>query len=287
MKARYVFIGALSVLTACASTKPPSELQDARTAMANANQNQTARLDPADLHVAQETLNRAEASFNEDGANERTQDLAYTAERQVRIAEARARTTGILNEKAATLARIEKDRVAALARAKQNLSQTKEQLEQTEQARQAEEQRRMDAEKRAKKAASDLAQVAKVKQDQDRLVITLSGSVLFASGKSALLPSAQRRLTEVAKTLSEQDKTSKIDVMGYTDSTGSATMNDELSRQRAESVREFLVTHGIAGDRVEAKGMGESQPVATNETPEGRASNRRVEIVVEPPTKTK
>ena len=114
------------------------------------------------------------------------------------------------------------------------------------------------------------------------MVITLSGSVLFASAKSDLLPDAQVKLGDVAKALGEQDPNAKIVVQGYTDSQGGASFNQDLSQRRAESVRSYLVSHGIASDRVTAQGLGAGSPIADNGSAEGRANNRRVEIVVQP-----
>jgi outer membrane protein OmpA-like peptidoglycan-associated protein len=71
-------------------------------------------------------------------------------------------------------------------------------------------------------------------------------------------------------------------VEGHTDSQGRVQDNQELSLARAQSVRDYLVSRGIAADRISAHGLGSERPVATNKTAEGRADNRRVEIVVQP-----
>ena len=118
------------------------------------------------------------------------------------------------------------------------------------------------------------------------MVITLSGSVLFASAKSDLLPDAQMKLNDVAKALSEQDPDSRIVVEGFTDSQGGVAFNQNLSQSRADSVRVYLVSHGIASDRVTSQGFGLAQPIADNGTAEGRANNRRVQIVVQPRSPT-
>jgi len=117
------------------------------------------------------------------------------------------------------------------------------------------------------------------------MVITLSGSVLFASAKSDVLPDARAKLDSVAKALLEQDPNSKIVVDGYTDSQGSASYNQDLSQRRAASVRDYLVAHGLPANRVTAEGFGLASPIADNSSPEGRANNRRVEIVVQPTAK--
>jgi outer membrane protein OmpA-like peptidoglycan-associated protein len=142
--------------------------------------------------------------------------------------------------------------------------------------------RRQDAEQRAAQSAADLAKFASVKQETRGMVITLSGSVLFTSGKSDLLPAAQLKLNEVAKALTEQDPESTMVVEGHTDSQGAAAFNQTLSQARAQSVRDYLVSRGIAGDRITAEGFGPTRTIGDNATAEGRANNRRVEIVVKP-----
>lgn len=114
------------------------------------------------------------------------------------------------------------------------------------------------------------------------MVITLSGEVLFASGESALLPGAMLKLNEVADALTKSNPDSKITVEGHTDSQGKPQFNQELSLKRAQSVRDYLVSRGIASDRITAQGMGSQRPIAPNNNAEGRANNRRVEIVVQP-----
>ena len=116
------------------------------------------------------------------------------------------------------------------------------------------------------------------------MVITLSGSVLFASAKWELLPAAQIKLNDVANALIKEDPLSKIVVEGHTDSQGGAAYNQNLSQQRAQAVRNYLVTRGIAQDRISAQGFGPSRSIAENGSPEGRANNRRVDIVVTPAT---
>jgi outer membrane protein OmpA-like peptidoglycan-associated protein len=113
------------------------------------------------------------------------------------------------------------------------------------------------------------------------MVITLSGSVLFTSGSATLLPAAQLKLNDVADALTQQDPESTMVVEGHTDSQGSAASNQDLSQRRAQAVRDYLVSRGIAGDRVTSQGFGPSRSIADNASAEGRANNRRVEIVVQ------
>jgi len=281
-------VAAIASAAGCASTAPP-ELLNARTAYARATQGPAAQLEPADLHSAKKALDEAEHQFDEDGDGQETKDYAYTAQRRVEIAEARARATQAMQMKEQVLAQMHAAQAnlaqratAELGQAKQQIQSQSQQLNSTAQQLQNERQRREDAEKRAAQAAKDLARIASVKQETRGMVITLSGSVLFASGKADLLPAAQAKLNEVATALTNQDPDSKIVVEGHTDSRGSVDLNQGLSQRRAEAVRSYLVSRGIASERVTAMGLGSAQSIADNASAEGRANNRRVEIVVRP-----
>ena len=104
----------------------------------------------------------------------------------------------------------------------------------------------------------------------------LSG-VLFDTGKSTIKPSMSRELDAVASVM-RRNPDLKIEVQGHTDSTGNAAFNQQLSEDRARAVVNYLIGAGISAKRLQAKGLGENRPVATNDTPEGRAQNRRVEL---------
>jgi OOP family OmpA-OmpF porin len=110
-------------------------------------------------------------------------------------------------------------------------------------------------------------------------VITLSDAddVLFAFNSADLTPSMQSRLDSVMGKLQDPSVTS-IKVVGHTDSVGSDEYNLELSQKRASSVAEYLLSQGVTPNKVTSEGKGESEPVADNETEEGRAKNRRVEL---------
>jgi outer membrane protein OmpA-like peptidoglycan-associated protein len=136
-------------------------------------------------------------------------------------------------------------------------------------------------EKKLSAALKSLDEIASVKEEKRGVVITLSGSVLFATGKSELLAIAKDRLNEVAKAVKDQGYKAIV-VEGHTDSRGSDTANEELSLRRAEAVRVHLVSQGIDANKITAVGRGEATPVASNESAEGRANNRRVELVVTP-----
>jgi outer membrane protein OmpA-like peptidoglycan-associated protein len=274
-----------ALLGACASSQAPKELVDARAAYSRASHGPAAQVDPAELHDAESALGAAERAFADHGDTPRTRDLAYVAQRRAELAEVQAQGSEAAQKTQLTSAEMQKKRDAELARARSQVHQQEQVITLEEQALAQEQQRREEAEKRARQAAADLAAIASVKQETRGMVITLSGSVLFASGQSTLLPEAQVKLGQVADTLVKSDPDSKIVVQGYTDTQGPASFNQELSQKRAQAVREYLVTHGVAQDRVTAEGLGPANPVADNKTAEGRANNRRVEIVVQPPSK--
>ncbi len=173
-----------------------------------------------------------------------------------------------------------KKQEAELAARKKELEAQQDALKKEHAALEKERAAREAAEKKYKEAMASLQEMAKVQQNQRGLVITLSGAVLFTTGKADLLPIAQDKLAKVATVLQEQDPNKKIVVYGYTDSIGTKANNQKLSQARADTVRNFLVQKGVDSSRISAVGKGEDDPVATNKTPEGRANNRRVEIVV-------
>ncbi len=115
-------------------------------------------------------------------------------------------------------------------------------------------------------------------------VVVITTSLLFKSGSAELLPSAKPKLDEVAQALSAQPQANDVKVQGYTDSTGSAAINDPLSQKRAQAVADYLESKGVPPDRITAQGLGEQDPVSQAKTTEGRALNRRVDIVIEPVT---
>jgi outer membrane protein OmpA-like peptidoglycan-associated protein len=117
-----------------------------------------------------------------------------------------------------------------------------------------------------------------LRETESGVVVTL-GDVLFASGQTQLVEGGRSSLEEVVDLLqTEPDK--KIRVEGHTDSSGEAEINLQLSEQRAQAVREALISLGVDSERISALGMGEDFPIASNEDEEGRALNRRVDVIL-------
>lgn len=133
---------------------------------------------------------------------------------------------------------------------------------------------------RAAQALQGLSQVATVKEEPRGVVITMSGSLLFPSGQSELTPIARQNLDRVADAIAQQPNNPSIAIDGYTDAQGATDANKRLSQKRAQAVADHLIARGVDKSRVSVSGRGEADPVADNGTAEGRANNRRVEIVL-------
>lgn len=127
----------------------------------------------------------------------------------------------------------------------------------------------------------DLNQNIGVVNTGNELVVTMPQDLLFAIDSAAVRPDLQRDLRAVANNLMQYPN-SRIEVVGHTDNTGSAAHNRDLSQRRANAVAQVLLGAGVPPARVVAFGRGEDAPVASNLTAEGRAQNRRVEIIIRP-----
>jgi outer membrane protein OmpA-like peptidoglycan-associated protein len=122
-----------------------------------------------------------------------------------------------------------------------------------------------------------------VTRDGDKIILNMPGNITFATNSSDISADFYQILNSVALVINEFEKT-YVDVTGHTDSTGSDSHNMQLSIARATSVARYLESRSVLPQRVSTQGMGKSQPIATNDTPAGRALNRRVEIVLTPLT---
>lgn len=111
-------------------------------------------------------------------------------------------------------------------------------------------------------------------------VVLTDDSVKFDTGKAILSEAAKATLTQLANQLKSDNKNVFLEIQGYTDSTGTDAVNYKLGTERADSVRRFLNTQGVALNRMSSISYGSEQPVAPNDTVQGRSANRRVVIVV-------
>lgn len=122
---------------------------------------------------------------------------------------------------------------------------------------------------------------AQIVNTGSELIVSLPEAITFPVDSATVKPSLQDDIRAIGTNL-QQYPNSRVRVIGHTDNTGSAAYNKDLSVRRANSVRSILLSSGVSGNRVVARGRGENQPIASNATPAGRAANRRVEIVITP-----
>lgn len=138
----------------------------------------------------------------------------------------------------------------------------------------------MDRQQRAMEAELSGSGVGVARQG-DTLVLRMPADVTFATNQSNVEPRFDATLADVAGVLRQYDQ-SIVDVVGHTDSSGGDAINQPLSERRAISVADVLIQNGVQRERLYVAGVSSRNPVASNDTPEGRAQNRRVEIVIRP-----
>ena len=131
------------------------------------------------------------------------------------------------------------------------------------------------------KQAQELASVADVQRTEDGIRVTMRDKILFDTGQSMLKPESRNGLLKIAEVLKKYNKT-EVAIVGHTDNVGSASYNQGLSERRANSVQVFLVSQGVKASRLKTVGMSFDDPVSSNDTPEGKAMNRRVELHITP-----
>jgi outer membrane protein OmpA-like peptidoglycan-associated protein len=141
----------------------------------------------------------------------------------------------------------------------------------------------MDQQERELRARTAGTDVQVIRQG-DELLLNMPSGITFATDQASIQPQFRPTLDEVARVLSQYEQT-YVDVYGHTDSTGSDGYNQGLSERRANSVADYLSSHGVQSARLGVRGFGETQPVASNDTEDGRAANRRVEIKIVPVTR--
>jgi len=260
-------IGALAILGGCASAPTNTgELERARDAVAKvASMPDSSTLASAELNAAQETLRKAEEAAREREPAGEVAHLAYVAEQQAAIAEAK------MNE-----ARARQDTENAEAQRNATLLEARER--DVAEAELEADQARADAARAQADAAEAWRQVEEAQETARGVVLTF-GDMLFDTGGSTLKPGAQLLLDKLAGYLQQNPEAQAI-IEGHTDNVGSDAMNQALSERRAAAVAAALQARGIGVDRLEAMGLGESYPVATNDTSAGREQNRRVEVVL-------
>lgn len=255
-------VACLILLLAACQTAPrhnPS-LKEARQAYASASLHPRAEQAAAnEMAQAKQALDRAERAWQDRGNEDETRHLAYLAYRRAQAAQLLAERSS--QEESLKSAGADRERLRA------NMSQM-DAASARQQAAQADQ--------RAASLAQALERL-KAQQTDRGLVVTL-GDVLFSTDEARLQPGALRTAQELANVL-RQHPHHRIRIEGFADDRGSEAHNLRLSTRRAEALKDALVSLGVAADRIEAVGLGEAYPVASNRTESGRQQNRRVEVL--------
>jgi outer membrane protein OmpA-like peptidoglycan-associated protein len=132
---------------------------------------------------------------------------------------------------------------------------------------------------RLDKQAKELAQVAETKRTEDGIITKLKNDLLFDFGSADLRPQARENIVQISNILKQYPE-NRISIVGYTDNKGTDLYNQQLSERRARTVKLEMVSNGVPAASVEALGQGETNPIAPNDTEDGRSKNRRVELQI-------
>ena len=283
---RYTTLGAAlltaGLLAACASHAPLPALEQARSTVERTTTNPAVgRYAQLELREARDALARADQAWNKDHDETETKHLAYLAERRAEIASnaARARELDVQVQSSGS----ETNRLRLQARtteaeqATQRAQMAQQQAMGAEQRAKQQQQAAMSAQDRVRALEGELRDL-EAQQTERGLLVTL-GDVLFAFDKAELSAQAGPRMDKLASFL-KQFPERKVLIEGFTDSVGNDGYNRSLSERRAQAAGDALVQRGVDRARISARGFGKSHPVASNGSPEGRAMNRRVEIVI-------
>jgi outer membrane protein OmpA-like peptidoglycan-associated protein len=241
------------------------------------------------LEIARAEAYRAQAASRLDQVEQERTELLLRASR-LEVEQARRETERALMLSSATQEEIERARRQAMTseeRREEAARREREAREEAEAARRLAEAQANEIElaRREAELATEAAdslrrrlELMELRQTDRGVVVTL-GDVLFGLGQTELQPSARSNLDDVAELLlSEPDK--RIRIEGHTDASGPAEVNERISLERAEAVRTALIGMGVSADRITAIGMGEEFPIASNDNPEGRSRNRRVDVIL-------
>jgi outer membrane protein OmpA-like peptidoglycan-associated protein len=272
-----------AVSAGCASMPERVEtLEVARTIVNSAEQDPLAREAAAqDLAQARNAISAADTAIEAKEDDDVIAHRAYLANRYARIAEQRIAEAQAREEIQRSEAELSRTQLQAREREAERARVLAEQREVTaaaEAARAETEAARADtAEQRAADLESEL-QDLQARETNRGLVLTL-GDVLFETDEANLQPGAAATMDRLADFMNEYPDRNVL-IEGHTDARGSETYNIGLSERRARAVREAMVDRGIATERIQVRGLGESYPVASNESSSGMQQNRRVEIVI-------
>jgi outer membrane protein OmpA-like peptidoglycan-associated protein len=279
MSARTILIAAaMLAAAACASKQTPAALDQARSLYAHLQQTGADQRVSGEMLRAREAIAEAEQAM-ERGPDEYAEGIAHVALRTTQTAEA-ADERHTADRAADSLSRVRLARQVEVTQAQRDSLAAAQRLSQQEidSLRRANEEANARLNEALTQLRSLVVEITNLQQTSRGLVISLS-DILFDVNKATLKAGAEANIRRIAAVL-QQYPDHQISVEGHTDATGPDDYNLRLSDQRAAAVREALVRGGVDAARITSKGLGETQPVATNDTPAGRQQNRRVEVVV-------
>jgi outer membrane protein OmpA-like peptidoglycan-associated protein len=268
-------MGLAIALSACASMpQPNAALEDARAAVQTAEADpNVAKYAPLDLDRARKDLGVAEDAALHHHDAEIAQP-AYLATQNARIAQAHAAAKA--DDARVTAGQTERNQIMLAARTREAENAKASAANSQAVAVDALSQRDQ-ANEEAAQAQAELAAL-KATPTPRGLVLTL-GDVMFDTGRSELKSGGMRKIEQLAQFLTEHPER-RVQIDGFTDSVGSETYNEELSRRRADAVKAALVSQNIDAARISTEGYGKAYPVASNNDSGGRQLNRRVEVVI-------
>jgi outer membrane protein OmpA-like peptidoglycan-associated protein len=278
-----VLLALAITLAACSSAPTTTSLLDQTRSdyMAAQNNPSVAQYAQVEFRQASAALDRAnEAAARKDDAAQ-VDKLAYIAKQRIAVAQEVAKQKSA--EQSVADSGRQRDQIRLEARtaeadqAKRSAEQSKADADAARMQAESQANATRDAQAKADALAAQLADL-QAKQTERGIVITF-GDVLFNTDQAVLTEGGQRTVRKLADVLMQNPDRSVM-VEGFTDSTGSAAHNLELSQRRAESVRSALMGMGVEGTRVATRGYGEAYPIAGNDTAGNRQLNRRVEIVL-------
>ena len=229
----------------------------------------------AKLQAQQEAEQRAQVEQEREAA-QRAQSEAEQARLQAEQQAQQAENARLQAQQQAQQA--EQDRQAALQQQQQLQQQADQSRQQAQQAEQARAQLQQQAEQQRTRLLNQLNQVLQTRDTARGLVANMP-DVLFAFNKATLRSGAKLRLAKISGILLAYPDL-KLEIDGFTDNIGTPQYNQVLSEKRAATVRDFLIEQGVPVNNVMALGKGQSDPIASNRSPQGRQQNRRVELVV-------
>lgn len=268
------------VVGACASTQKPGTLTQAEQLYATLDSTGAERRVEGDMIRAKATIDTAQTGVAQAQGQEYVNGMSAVALRTVQIAQQNdqrvqaQRAADSLHE-----ARLTKQLALAHVQQKSLEAQNAVANARADSLRKAADAANAQLGKAMAQLQSLVTEITNLKETSRGLVISLS-DILFDVGKASLKPGAEASVRKISAVL-QQYPNHQISVEGYTDSQGSDTFNQKLSEDRANSVKQILIGGGVDPVLISSKGFGKAKPVASNDTPEGRQANRRVEIVVE------